>query len=67
MVQDDGLAGARNRSDGSKRFIKGFSGDESPSEAVFCAQAPDPIGYRLFGRQPKDQIAEGVRGSRLFL
>jgi hypothetical protein len=54
MVQDDWLTGVRKRSYGLEGFVECFSGDESSSEAIFRAQTPDPIRYRLLCREPED-------------
>jgi len=67
MVQDNRLTSAGNWSYGSERVVERFSGDESSCEAIFRAQAPDPIRYCLLCREPEDQIAERVRRFRLFI
>jgi hypothetical protein len=67
VIQDDGPASAVKWSDGRERFIERFSGYESSGEAVFCSQAPDPTGHGFLGREPENQIAQGVRGFGLFV
>jgi hypothetical protein len=48
-------------------LVQRFASDESSRKAVPGAQAPDPTGNGFLGREPKDQIAQGIRGGiRLF-